>query len=138
MVVNFVSWLTRCDFVAYHCFSIAGGEIRQYSEISKQVRKLLAVISNSLDIMVWMVTCHRVPGPPVFLVNVENLGVAWGQTFYVFRFVCSCGQLHMPVACSKWRLVEGGTWCVWGVSIIGVIVASEASWELAAPPDLRS
>ena len=31
--------------------------------------------------VVGMVTCRRVPGPPAFLVNVENLGVAWGQGY---------------------------------------------------------
>ena len=39
---------------------------------NKQVTKLSAVVSNVLDLMVGMVTCCRVPGPPAFLVNVEN------------------------------------------------------------------
>ena len=60
----FVSWLTRGDLVAYPCLSIAGGKIRQKSEISKQVRKLPLIISNVLDLVVGMVMCRRVPGPP--------------------------------------------------------------------------
>ena len=26
-------------------------------------------------------TCRRIPGPHAFLVNVEKLGVAWGQSY---------------------------------------------------------
>ena len=62
-------------------FSITRGKIRQFSEINKQVRKLPAVVSNSVDLVVGVVTCCCVPGPLAFLVNVEKLGVAWGQGY---------------------------------------------------------
>ena len=68
-------------FVAYPCLSIAGIKILQLSKISKRVRKLPVVISNALDLVVGMVTCHRIPSPPAFLVNIEKLGVAWGRGY---------------------------------------------------------
>ena len=54
------------------------------SKICKHVRKLLVIISNALDLVVGMITCRHIPGPPIFLVNVEKLGVAWGLGYIYY------------------------------------------------------
>ena len=74
----FLAWLTRCDLVSYPCLLIAGGKIQQQSEISKQVRKLPAISSKAFDLIVGMIMCRRIPGPPSVPMNIEKLGVAWG------------------------------------------------------------
>ena len=88
MGANSVYWLTHCDLVAFPCLLIAGGKIRQQSEISIQVRKLPEIISNALDLVVGMIMCCRRPGPPAFLVNNEKLGVAWGRGYHIIAALC--------------------------------------------------
>lgn len=69
MVIYFVSWLTHCDFVVYLCLLIAGGESWQYRVISKQVGKPPVIISNALYLVVGMVMCRCIPGPPTCLMK---------------------------------------------------------------------
>ena len=43
--------------------------------------KLLAIISNALDLVVGIVTYCCVQGPPAFLMNIETLGVTQGRGY---------------------------------------------------------
>ena len=77
MGVNVVSWLTCRDFFASPCYwryiIIFGNKVRSVFKSEK----LPGIVSNASDLMVGMVMCRRIPGPPTLIMNVEKLGVSY-------------------------------------------------------------
>ena len=53
--------------------------------------------SNALDLIVGMVTFHRIPGPPTSLVNVEKLGIGWGRYYAILSIPIEYYKTGSPI-----------------------------------------